>query len=558
MWTIAALLILCLKSFLHSEVPSEINKFQITYLMQAREIEKALDLYQKYKNNLKKNDFEVLEQIALILLEEGARSDDQEKQLMSIFGSSVASVSSSLDVLEAGIKSTHPETQVASIQFLGRMQDDRSDELLIKAMSSSFFFARMEAAFQLANRKHPSSVGQIEALMYRIPPEFRFFFPQFFALIGTSDAISILRQLMEDDLSSTRVEAILCAARSNRDDLLPIIRSSITHTNVAEQEACAFALGVFKDSKSIPKLKKLLNSTSENVRLAAYKALFSLGDLSAKDAILEMVKNRNLFAISAASAIPEAKEQLALLCKDSVEAVRFNAAMSLLKLRDGRCLIPLLDIVIRDSRDLGFAPQVSLGKSHLAWKIIPSATQQSKNGYDVSAISIQLREQLLKEALELPERDFLLLAKMILDSRQNELIPLVVSLLENLQTPAALHLLKEKASISTNPLIRGYCNLALFRLKKEGIYERFLLDWIAQNKNSDLIRFRPVVPIDKRLSDSPFELTPEDNSRLLIESYQALADRHNETGINLLLDSLKEGNLKNRYVLAGLLLRALQ
>lgn len=558
MWIRFFLILFALKSFLYSEAPSAINKFQITYLMQAREIQQSLDLYEQYKNNLGKNDFEVLEQMALILLEEGARSDDQEKQLLSIFGSAVASVSSSLDVLEAGIKSTHPETQVAAIQFLGRMQDDRSDELLIKAMSSNFFFARMEAAFQLASRKHPSSVGQIEALMYRIPPEFRFFFPQFFALIGTSDAISILRQLMEDDLSSTRVEAILCAARSNRDDLLPIIRTSITHTNMAEQEACAFALGVFKDSKSIHKLKKLKNSPSENVRLAAYKALSDLGDLSAKEEILAMVKNRNLFAIGAASSIPEAKDLLAALCKDPVEGIRFNAAMSLLKLRDGRCLIPLLDIMIRDSRDLGFAPQLSLGKSHTSWKIVPSAKQQSKTGYDVSAVSIQLREQLLKEALELPERDFLRLAKMIFDSRQNELVPLLVSLLSNLQTPDALHLLKEKASLSGIPLIRGYCNLALFRLKKEGPYERALLDWVAQNKKSDLIRFRPLIPIDQRLSDSPFELTPEDNSRLLIDSYQALADRHNETGINLLLDSIREGNPKNRYVLAGLLLRALQ
>lgn len=545
-------------SALFADAEPAFNKFQIAYLMQTHEIEKSLNLYDQYRKYLGKNDFEVLEQMAHILLEEGARSDDQEKQLMSIFGSGVASVSSSLDILEAGIKSSHPETQVAAIQFLGRLQDDRSDELLIKAMSSNFFFARMEAAMQLANRKHPSCVGQIEALMYRIPPEFRFFFPQFFALIGTSDAITILRQLIEDGHASTRVEAISCAARLGRDDLLPIIRASITHTNIAEQEAAAFALGIFKDSKSINKLKKLKKSTSDNVRLAAYRSLYALGDLEIKDEIISMAKTKNLFAISAAGQIPEARELLATFAKDPVDQIRFNAAMGLLKMRDERALYPLMEILIRDGKDLGFIPQISLGKSHLAWKVIPSAKQQQQAGFDIVSVSLQLKEQLLKEAIELPEKDFLFLARRIFDSRQNELIPLLVALLENLQTENALALLKEKASITGAPLIRGYCNLALFRLKKEGPYKQILMDWIGQNKKSDIIRFRPMVQMDQRLSDSPLELTPEDNSRLLIDSYQALADRHDEVGINFLLDSIKDGNPKNRYVLAGLLLRALQ
>ena len=84
----------------------------------------------------------------------------------------------------------------------GWLEDDRSDEILVKAMSSEFFFARMEAALHLAKRKHKTSVGQIESLMYRVPPPARFFFRQFVALIGTSDAVSILRHLMEDNFVS--------------------------------------------------------------------------------------------------------------------------------------------------------------------------------------------------------------------------------------------------------------------------------------------------------------------------------------------------------------------
>ncbi|NGX46387.1 MAG: hypothetical protein K940chlam2_01577, partial [Chlamydiae bacterium] len=119
------------------------SKHQISYLMQAGEVRRSIARYRSWHEELEKHDFEVLQQMALILLDQGARSSEQQEQLLSIYGSGVASVASSLDILEAGIKSEHPETQVASIQFLGQLQDDRSDEILIQAMSSHFFLVRM-------------------------------------------------------------------------------------------------------------------------------------------------------------------------------------------------------------------------------------------------------------------------------------------------------------------------------------------------------------------------------------------------------------------------------
>ncbi len=208
--------------------PNSVNKLHILYLMQSKEVHRSIALYQQYRTFLGRHDFEILQQMALILLNQGARSDDPELQLISIFGSGIAGISASIDILESGILSPDPQIQMASIQFLGRMQDDRSDELLTKAMSSNYFFTRMEAAQQLALRKSRSAVGQIESLMYRIPPQMRFFFPQFFALIGTSDAISVLRHMMDESFHMTRIEAILSAARFGRDDLLPAIRARMT------------------------------------------------------------------------------------------------------------------------------------------------------------------------------------------------------------------------------------------------------------------------------------------------------------------------------------------
>ncbi|NGX46755.1 MAG: hypothetical protein K1000chlam3_00118 [Chlamydiae bacterium] len=535
-----------------------INKNQITYLMQAGEMEKSVTLYFRYKNELGKHDFEILQQMAFILLEQGARSPDQQTQLLSIYGSGIANVSSSLDILEAGIKSSHAETQVASIQFLGGMQDDRSDELLVKAMSSEFFFARMEAALHLARRKHKTSVGQIESLMYRVPPPARFFFPQFFALIGTSDAIAILRHLMEDKVPAVRVEALLSAARFGRDDLLPAIRMNITHLNVAEKEAAAHAVGILKDSKSIRKLKRLFESSPLNVQIAAARSLYLLGDRETKNFIIQKASAGDLFAIVALADIVEGKDTLAQLCHHPELAIRINAALSLLKHRDPRSEHALLEILVRDVRDMGFMPQVSIGKTLLAFKPVFSTAQQENTFFDVPGATLAIRQQVLLDAMNLSEKVFLKLAKVIFESGQTDLIPSLVMLLENLQTPAATSLLILKSSQAGMPLIRAYCNLALYRMGKEGPYGDYLKEWIDRNKNSEMIRFRPLIPMDKRLGDSPHELTPEDSSRLLIEAYQTLAEKQQGSSIEILLEAMRDGNPKNRYVLAGLLLRTLQ
>jgi len=534
------------------------NKSQITYLMQAKEVEKSIALYLRYKESLGKHDFEVLQQMAFILLEQGARSQDQETQLLSIFGSGIASAAASLDILEAGIKSEHGETQVAAIQFLGKMQDDRSDELLIKAMSSPFFLARMEAALHLAQRKHRAAVGQIESLMYRIPPQARFFFPQFFALIGTSDAMSILRHLMEDRYPAVRVEALLSAARFGRDDLLPAIRMNITHVNVAEQEASAFAVGVLKDSKSVKKLSRLRESAPINVQIAASLSLHLLGDAKAKNFLIEKANECNLFAIVSLAGISEGKETLARLCYHPELTVRINAAIALLQQKDPRCKRALVEILVRDLRDMGLKPQQSIGKTMVAFKPIFSASHQPSEFYDVRGATLQLRQQLLLEAMNLSEQDFLQIASVIFESKQTDLIPTLVLLLQSIQTPQCQKLLEKHTQAAGMPMTRAYCHLALFRMGKQGPHEQQIKEWIARNQNSEMIRFQPLVPMNQRIGDSPYELTPEDSSQLLIDSFLALAERQHDRSLDILLDTIQNGNPKNRYVLAGLLLRSLQ
>ena len=543
------------------ENAQSINKLHILYLLGSKEFSKSIELYQEYQRTLGRHDFEILQQIALIILEQGAKSRDMQIQLTSIFGSKIAGVTASIDVLQTAITSPHPQTQLAAIQLLGGLQDDRCDELLTKAMSSDFFFIRMDAAFQLALRKSKTAVGKIESLMYKVPPFMRFFFPQLFALIGTNDAISILRALMDDRFHPTRIEAILNAARFERDDLLPHIRNRATHLNIAEQEACATAFGLLKDSKSLPLLQKLSQSPSENVRLAALRSLHSLGNEKAKQDILLLAQKKNLMAISLLGEIPGGEETLASFLNQSDIQLRFNATVSLLKRRDPRCIFALKDFLARDSRDLGFQQQLSVGSSLMNWKVIASVLQHQKTSeVDLLTLTLNIKEYLLRECLELPPSCFLDMASFLFDRKQNDLIPLLISLLENLHTPEAIHLLEEKAQSVGTPLIRIYCNLALFRLKAKEEYKVAVLNWISMKKKTEMIRFRPLLPWNARIQEvhSTNDLTPEENSRLLIECYQTFALKHDNQGIDILLEGLKTGHPKNRPVIAGLLIQAIQ
>ena len=541
-----------------TEQPSLPSKQQIIYLAQVKDCKEALTLYRKYALALGRHDFEVLQQIASIILEQSAKNSSPEKQILGIFGYSIGGLSAPSNLLEQALSNSDIQVQLAAIQYLGRMQEDHTDTLLNKAMSSDFLFTRLEAAFILAQRKAKSSTGQIESLMYRIPPQMRSFFPEFFAIIGTSEAIHILRHLMDDSFHPTRIEAILSAARHGRDDLLPPIRAAATHLNSAEQEACAAALGNLKDMKSLKKLRRLTKHSSSLVQLAALKALFLLGDGKAAEQIAEEALKENVFAISLLGEIPEKEETLASLLLHPNIQIRFNAAFALLQRKDPRSIPPLLEFLIRDSKDLGFQPIHSTGNSMRAWKVFASTSQRVETSfYDIRALTLALKELIITESIELPEQDFLNLANKIFASRQTELIPRLVSLLETLQTPNAITLLKKQSIQAGAPLIRTYCNLALLRLGEPGPYKEIIKEFIKDSRNHELIRFRSSLPWNVRLSESPYTLTPEENSSLLIHSYETLARQQDNEAIDFLLEAIELGNPQNRPVLAGILLHTL-
>lgn len=539
---------------------SGLSKHLVLYLMQVGEVERGIELYQNIVKEEGKHDFPMLEEMGHLLLMRGAESGDEEALLLSMYGLGLTQSLEGMDLYSQGMTSHNPMTQMATIQFLSQRMEDEVEDLLFKAFSSPFLAIRMEAAYALAGRRSDRVVGMMDSLMQKLPPFFHVYFPELFAMVGTPDAIGVLKRMVGHSDLNVRLATILAAAKYGRDDFLNDIRASATHANHAEQETCAAALGYLKDSHSIPTLKTLSESTQVNVKLAACQALAKLGNHTYREAILDSALQKNPLAIPMLLDMPNTEPLLESLLKDYNYQVRVNSALVLLKKRNPKCIPVLLQMLISDEKDLGYEPVYSLGHAMMAWKVIPSATQYAKKTErNILSITLALKEQCLQEALELPEEDFLRIAKEIFSKQENELIPLLLLLLQNLKSPEAIKLLQEESKRAGAPFIRTYCHLALYLMRVPGAHQEFLCEWIQRQRDHELFQFRemPSWP-DRKDAASHFTLTPKETSRLLIETYAALAESHDLSGIDQLLTAMRLGHKKNRFALAGLLLKAIQ
>ena len=536
---------------------TEIPEVQhILFAMHSGDVETSLDLYQKYRQVTGKHDLELIQQLGLILLDRGFRSSDNEAQILTLFGAGIANHERCLYILEDALTNSNPQVQLIALHMLARCHNERADDAINHLLGSPHLIIRLEALDLLAEKKHFKVVGQLEALLAKVDEDLHPLFAPLFAKVGDAQATRALKKLLVSPYEDVRVSAILSTAQEERDDLLPQIRKLAAHHELAQQEACAVAAGVLRDETLIPRLKSIATSNTPTLRLAALQSLYQLGHKETRTAVEQLAKENNPFAIRILGNMKGSEPTLALLTTSPNLQTRINASLALLKLRDPRALPTLTEILIRDPRDLIFTKMNSLSSALTYWKAIPSGTQNFEDAPAVHELSLQMRENALALALELPARNFISLADLLFEKHQFDLIPTLVELLQIMQTPEAVQLLKKHQQKAGAPLIRNYCNLALYKLKEPGPYAENLRTWITGQQNGILISFRPPIPHHKRSTTDDFALNPDETSRLLISAFEAFAQTQDDKGLDILLEALHHGNPKNRYALAGLLLRS--
>lgn len=534
-----------------------IDTNRILFLLHRGELDDAIDLYRASIED-SHHDHEAIESICQIIMEQGFRNSDPEIQMMTIFGAGIAANEKALYIIEDAVKSPVPPIQLAALNLLARSQHDGIDEHLRYALRSPYLLLRLEALYLLAEEKNPKTASYAESLMAIVNEELLPIFPDIFAEAGDGASTKMLKKMISHPRENVRIATVLALAKHKRDDFLPKIRILASHHSPKQLEVCAYALGVLKDESSIPRLQQLTNLSHPNVKLAALTALSRLGRKEAQQPIEEMALNEDLFAIAALEHVSGSEETLAKLIKSSNPNVRINATLGLLAKQDLRCLPGVGEILLRDSRDYAFTRISSQGHSATAWRVVPSSQQQLEEGPGLNDLSQALKNMVLVKALELDEKVFLQVANAILASGQNELVPSLMPLLENKQTSGSIELLKKYQQKVGAPLVRQYCCLSLYNLKEPGPYETLIKDWIAGHMHESLFRFKPSADLNVREFGPSFNLTPDETSKLLIGSIEALARAQNDLSIDILLEIIKNGHPSNKYALAGLLMRVAQ
>lgn len=554
-----ALLFLCLSlSTLIFADERDQTKHRILYLARQGHLADAIDLYRHLTKESEESDYDLLQQLGLVLLEQGFASNKPECQLLAVYGAGIAVHDRATHLLAEGLDTGTPEVQLASLDFLARQGNDEAAILINSAASSPHLLIRFSALHALAQRRHPLALGQVQALYYKVIPELHPLFPQLFALLGGPGATRQLRKMLHDSNEEVRLETILSVGKAKRDDLLPQIRMYLSHPHAREQEACARVVGEMKDQSSMSALTSLTKSRIPDVRLAGCAALYELGQHDIKSIAEEMAKQGNLFAISLLGNMEGTEALLVWLLEHGDLQVRCNATLALLQRRDPRCLKGLPEILLKDSRDLAFEEIATRGRSLHAWRAVPSATVTRADKPLALELSTAMREDVLSACLDLPQPAFFSVIEMIFQKPQTDLVPLAVELLQNLATPAAIQVLKAHQQHVGVPLVRNYCTLALFKIGESGPYADALRQWVIQQQAIDIIQFRPYVPWEKRESGEHYQLTPQETSRLFISAVEALGNQHSEEGLQVLLDLIRDGNANNRFALAGLLIRSAQ
>lgn len=535
---------------------AEVDTNRILFLVHRGELSDAIELYQEGIES-GKHDHETIEQMCQLILEQGFKDPDPEIQLTTLFGAGIAANEKALYIIEEAMRSPFPPIQLAALGMLARSQQEDILVNLRHALRSPYLILRLEALFLLAESKDPKTASYAESLMAIVNEELLPVFPPILAEAGDGPSTKILRKLLAHKDENVRLATILALTKHKRDDFLPKIRTLATHHSPRQLEDCAYAFGVLKDESAVPRLQQIATSTHDNTKLAALYALYNLGRKDVKGDIERMALAEDLFAIAALGDINGSDETLAQLVNSQNPHVRINASIGLLLKKDKRCINGLAEILLKDTRDYAFVKVYTNGKSASAWKVVPSAQQQQEELPGLIEQTLSFKAAALIAALELDEKIFLQIAEAILSSRQNDLVPALIPLLENKQTPEVIALLQRYQQKAGAPLIRQHCNLALYRLKVDGPYERLVKEWITGHMNESMFRFKAVAPNDSHEHGS-FDLSPDETSKLLIESIEALARAQNTQSIDILLELIKSGHPKNKYALAGLLMRVTQ
>ena len=519
------------------------HKKQVLYLSSNGDHNGAIKTYIKNCKKSGKHDFEILHQIASIILNQGIRSNNIDDMILSIYGAGISMNDQMIGVLQKGLLSDNLMAQYLSLNFIAQFDSKTSDNILAKtALQADNLNLKMQACYYMSQRSHSYTANYSESLMIQLPAMLHPLFAPIFARLDTPASSKILRDMINSANPQTRLATILSIAQNKKGEFLDDIKKRLKYGNTAEIEASIFALESLKSSVCLKELKELCSHHIEFIKLSSLRALKRLGDDSVSDSIADIAKNGNIFAIYMLGELGIKKDILVDLTKSKDLIIKINALYALFLQKDPKYIDQLCNMLFESKR---LKKVKSLGRSLSAINYVVDADE-----FEYLSFKIDLLNKISK----ISDDAFINAATKVFDKHEKELIPTVIQTLERINTKKSRNLLKKGSNKLGHPLIRNYCNLSLYRLKEKGPYKKEFLHWLThRNKTSPT----PLKPSEYRIykSRSPHIMTKDQAISLIIDGISTLAEQQDASSIYDILDLLLKGHPSNRYIIAGILMR---
>jgi HEAT repeat protein len=539
----------------------EMLRTQILYLFSKGEQIKGFKKYLEYYEKIKDHDYKLLREISLMIIEDGIAKGTEEDALLSLIAIEVANEHCFSHHFGKLMQSRFFPVQAKTLSLLKNIETEQSEMIIKSCLSSDFIMLRLEALSILVQKHNETALGQVEALMNMVPKYYHPMFVDFYALAGTKYALSIMKQMISDKDLNLNLATIVAARNYHLEELIPNLRHSLTHTSPIIQEAAASSLGSFHDAYSISKLEALTKSNHEETKLAALFALYTMGQKDRQDEILSLAKKDNLFAISLLSKVEKSEKPLHEIYYSDDNNLRINSAITMLDQKDPLCAPVIKDLITLDT-DVYFLDLLySAGRSFTALKMSPLSTLENLQMLpSMQGRTIMIQNQLLTKCIDLPRNAFMAIIEDIFSKKRNNLIPTAIALLENFDDDDSRAYLIEKTKSLGAPFIRTACHLSLWKSTQNEIHKEAVSAWLKEYGKHEMVSIsqKATKNEEKKPSLAGYELTLEEKSHLLIQSFLTISGSREKSGLDCILDAMISGHEKNRIPLAGVLLKTIQ
>lgn len=490
-----------------------------------------------------------LEELATQIFHLTALSQDQDAVIMALLAAASSHHPFSRSLSRSLLTSSSPIVQLTAVQALAVLDTSDAASFLIDALRSDYPIVRLEAAWQIAQKRISDAFFHLDALSYKLPPPLLSWMPELFALEGSSSSVHKLHQLLFGTDESVVVETLLAIGRHNISSFEEAVVNFQSHSP-AVLEAVAFSLRNFDSENSRSRLLELSSHQDPCVRIQAALSLTNLGDPSHEEDIIQLSQEGNLFALSALQSIESDIPPLSLGSRSS----KINLAVSLLEKKNCECIPTIVELLCLPNDEI-LSISRSVGESLSYIDVMQFAAFPRDVWPTLHEQSLRIKEALLTQSLELPESDFLAIARSVFASGCIELYPCLIHLLENQRSQTVVDLLREEANRVGAPYNRAFATVALVNLGIETDETNILpiLD-LSRNEQSQPWRF----PLPWMVS--PDGTTPQQHeaatTRLYIEAIDTLAQRASDASQKILTQEVEKAPMYLKPCIVSALLHA--